>query len=336
MVNLNKTALDLFEFESFDEVKEYNAADYYVNPDDRLMLLNEYKSKGFVKNFQTQLKTKSGKIIYTLGSGCIIHLENKEPFLLNTIKDITQLKQAEQALKQSEEELRILNAGKDRFMSILGHDLRSPLNSILGFSDLLVKNLHHYDIGKIEKQIKIINQTANKTYNLLEDLLLWSKSQSKKLAIEPQEIVFADICNDVINNFKTRANLKDIIISCFDSERTILTVDLNMFKTILRNLISNAIKFTNKNGQITIYSERKGENIIITISDNGVGIEKENIPKLWDFTQPISTSGTANETGTGFGLLLCKEFVEKHGGKIWVESEVGKGSDFKFTIPLNN
>jgi len=229
-----------------------------------------------------------------------------------------------------------LNADKDRFISILGHDLRSPFNSILGFSDLLLKNLHKYDIEKIEKQLKFIHQTAQKTFDLLEDLLLWTKSDSGKLTIEYQKLDFNEICTEIINTSKHQADTKAISINCFETEKIILSADINMLKTILRNLISNAIKFTNQNGQINIFTEKNQTDVTITISDNGVGIEKNNLPKLWDFTKPISTTGTANEKGTGFGLLLCKEFVEKHGGKIWVESIVGKGSEFKFTLPLCN
>jgi len=250
--------------------------------------------------------------------------------------DITDRKRVEQTLKESEKKLKILNADKDRFLQILAHDLKNPFSALLGFSNLLLKNIHKYDIDKIENQLNIIHQTTQKTYNLLEDILLWSKAQSGKLTIEPQKIVFTEICTKIINTFKNQADTKEISINCFEPEKTILEADLNMFKTILRNLISNAIKFTNKSGQINIYSEKNQNNVTITVSDNGIGIEKENQLKLWDFTQSISTIGTSNEKGTGLGLLLCKEFVEKHGGKIWVESELGKGSDFKFTLPLCN
>ena len=251
------------------------------------------------------------------------------------ILDITERKNSEIALKVSEDKLRILNSDKDRFMSILAHDLINPFNTLLGFSDLLLTNLHEYGIDIIEKQIKIIHQTNKKTYNLLEDLLLWSKSQSGKLIVEPQKIVVSEISNEIINILKHQADTKEISIIYFEPEKTVVTVDLNMFKTILRNLISNAIKFTNKKGQINIYTEKNHKNATITVSDNGIGIEKDNLPKLWDFSKPFSTSGTANEKGTGFGLLLCKEFVEKHGGTIWVESEIGIGSTFFFTLPYN-
>jgi len=249
--------------------------------------------------------------------------------------DISGRKEAEEIIHQKNDELKKHNADKDRFMQILAHDLKDPFNALLGFSNLLLKNIHKFDIETIENQLKLMQQTAHKTYDLFKDLLLWSKAQSGKLTIEPKKIVLREICNKIICNLKHQADTKEISINCFEPEKTILEADLNMFKTILRNLISNAIKFTNKNGQINIYTEKNHNNVTITISDNGVGIEKKNLLKLWDFTQPISTSGTSNEKGTGFGLLLCKEFVEKHGGKIWVESELGKGSDFKFTLPLS-
>jgi len=256
--------------------------------------------------------------------------------ILTIVRDITFRHTAEQVIKQQNEKLKKLNADKDRFMSILAHDLRSPFNSLLGFTDLLLKNLQKYDTKKIESQLKIIHQTTHQTYNLLEDLLLWTKSQSGKLPYEPKRIVFIELCKEIIDYFTNQSDAKGIKINSFEHKNTILNADLNMLKTILRNLISNAIKFTNKNGEINIYAEINIDNVIITISDNGVGIGENDQTKLWNFSNPFTTEGTANEKGTGLGLLLCKEFVEKHGGKIWVESDFGKGSDFKFTMPLCN
>ncbi len=280
-------------------------------------------------------KKKNGENFYEEAIISPIKNDNDEIIKYLAVKEnITIRKQAEQQLQKYAEELKQLNADKDRFMQILAHDLKNPFNSLLGFSELLIKNLHTYDFEKIEKQLKIIHRTSQQTYNLLEDLLLWSKSQSGKLQFEPQKIFFSEICNMVIDNLMINANMKEIKLNFFETEKTIVKADLNMLKTILRNLISNAIKFTNKNGQINIYTEKINENAIITISDNGTGISKENQTKLWELSKPFTTIGTANEKGTGLGLILCKDFVEKHNGKIWVESELEKGSDFKFTIPL--
>jgi two-component system, sensor histidine kinase and response regulator len=237
--------------------------------------------------------------------------------------------------EKNEKKLRIANNNKDRFISVLAHDLKSPFNSLLGLTKLLKENLHKYDIDKIEYLINIVHQSTNQTYNLLEDLLLWSQSKSGNFTINSQNIVFKEVCNEVINYLKHQADAKEITIEFYDHEKTILNADLNMFKIVLRNLISNAIKYTFKNGLIKISIEKNDTIATITVSDNGVGIEKENLSNFWDLKKSNSKTGTSGEKGTGFGLLLCKEFVEKNNGKIWVESEPGKGSNFKFTIPLS-
>jgi PAS domain S-box-containing protein len=245
----------------------------------------------------------------------------------SVIRDTTKIKQYEKQLLQ-------LNADKDRFMSILAHDLRSPFTSILGFLQLLTKNIRKYDINKIEMQINTAYNSALRVFNLLEDLLSWTRSQSGKLTFEPLELNFSTICNDVVEILKPNADTKNITINQMMVKEINVLADVNMLNTILRNLISNAIKFTNSDGRIDIYAEKNHKNVTITVSDNGIGIETEAIKKMFDVSQFYSTTGTANEKGTGLGLLLCKEFVEKHGGKIWVESELGKGSNFKFTMPL--
>ncbi len=231
-------------------------------------------------------------------------------------------------------ELSQMNHDKDLFISVLAHDLKNPFNTLIGFSEVLLLNIRRYDIDKTEKHVKLINQVTHQTYNLLEDLLLWSKSQAGRLPFEPHKIVFIDICDAIIGNMNFQADAKKIAIRSYDPGNTQIMADFNMLKTILRNLISNAIKFTDENGEIIIAIEKKDSNAIICVSDNGIGISKANLSKLFSTTQLFTTNGTAQEKGSGLGLLLCKDFVEKHGGKIWVESESGKGSDFKFTIPL--
>ena len=145
---------------------------------------------------------------------------------------------------------------------------------------------------------------------------------------------FADICKDILEILQPSANTKNITINYSAIDEINVFADKDMLKTVLRNLISNAIKFTNKNGAININSVENSGNVTISVSDNGIGISQDNLAKLFDISKVLTTKGTAEETGTGLGLLLCKEFVEKHGGKIWVESEYGKGSDFKFTMPI--
>jgi two-component system, sensor histidine kinase and response regulator len=252
---------------------------------------------------------------------------NDEKYVLITIDDTTKLKQQEKKLKD------LMNA-KDRIFSIIAHDLKSPFYSLIGFSELLIKNLNSYNKEKIENQLKTINKTAKQTYNLLEDLLLWSKSQAGKLNYEPQQISLHQICNEIVAQYKEQAMIKEIDLNYFFEDEIFISADKDMLKTILRNLLSNAIKFTHKGGQINIYTEKDNQNATITVSDNGVGIEKEDLTNFWELSRKIIKTGTTGEKGGGLGLMVCKEFVEKQNGKIWVESEAGKGSDFKFTLPL--
>ncbi len=296
-----------------------------------------FAETGNIKNKQLVAKRKDGSNISISLSADAVRDENQKIiYSISTWRDITEQKRAEQIIIQQNIELSKLNLDKDRFLSILAHDLRSPFNMLLGLSDLLLKNLDNYNAIKIEELLTLINMVSHQTFNLLEDLLLWSKSQSGKISFNPIKIDFNKICAEILSELSYQAEAKKIFINSLNSEKIILLADLNLLKTILRNLISNAIKFTNKNGQINVFAVKTESNAIITISDNGIGIEKENQNKLWDFSLPYTTPGTDSEKGTGLGLLLCKEFVEKHKGKIWVESELGRGSDFKFTIPLFN
>lgn len=254
--------------------------------------------------------------------------KNEVVSVLGVSRDITILKQSEIILLQ-------LNADKDLFISILAHDLRNPFNTILGFSELLLEDIHKQDMKTIEKQIGIIHTISQKTFTLLEDLLLWAKSQSGKLDFKPQMLDFAETCQETIDIIKPNALSKKITVNYSSKGKIPLLADANMLKIVLRNLVSNAIKFTNPGGQIDIRTEQTASTLTVTVSDNGVGIAPGTINSLFDISQKITTAGTSNEKGTGLGLLLCKEFVEKHDGKIWVESVQGKGSDFKFTLPIS-
>ncbi len=251
---------------------------------------------------------------------------NNKKAMISVVQDITQLKEIEEQLKEA-------NATKDKFISILSHDLGNSFNALLGFSDILLHNYKEFDDQEIEEQIKYIHTVSEKSHNLLEDILSWAKVRSDKIPFHPQKIKPCQACKEIADIYISNALAKNITITCELSGGTELYADENMLRTILRNLISNAIKFTNQNGTIKIKSEELGSDVLITVSDNGIGISEENIPKLWDMAIPRANPGTSPEQRSGYGLVLCKEFIERHGGKIWVESLPGKGSDFKFTLP---
>jgi len=309
-----------------------------VHPEDFQHCLDIYV-KAFDKrekfSMDYRLRHFDGEYRWIVDDGSPIY-NSKDEFIgyLGQCYDITERKEAELIIYHQNQELKKLNADKDRFITILAHDLKNPFNSILGFLSLLATNIRIYDIDKIEKQILIINKSAKNTYDLLEDILLWVRANSGKIPFEPQNQDFSCIFNYVTENLKQTANNKSIKINQFALEGIKIFADTNMLNTILRNLISNAIKFTNSGGTIDIYAITNHSKVTITISDNGIGINRDKLAKLFDISQVYTTKGTADESGTGLGLLLCKDFVEKHGCKIWVESEVGKGSDFKFTMPL--
>ncbi len=251
-------------------------------------------------------------------------------------KVIHRITQARDITKQVEleNELKKLNADKDQFIRILGHDLRTPFNSLIGFSGLLLESLHEYDLQQIEETVKIINQTSLKTYELLEQILIWVRSQSGKLELTIEQFNFQQESTNVVRTIENIAVKKGIQIDIIETEKICLLADLNIFRSVLRNLISNAIKFTNQNGHIIISAEKREQSILIAVSDNGIGMDEKVMDKLWETNNDYTSKGTNGETGTGFGLRLCKELVEKHGGKIWAESVPGKGSKFIFSLPI--
>ncbi len=248
------------------------------------------------------------------------------------IKEKHELEITLRKLNTTNDELEKLNENKDRFISILAHDLKSPFQSILGFLELLIERIHQEDRGRIENQLSMIFSSAQNTYHLLDDLLLWARAESGKLTYEPQKQNLAEVCINAIDNLVLNARNKNITITHSIDADIFVYADVNMISTVFRNLISNAIKFTHKGGCISISAIQTDSDVTITVADNGLGIQPEILNKLFNISHKVTTKGTDKETGTGLGLFLCKEFVEIHGGRIWAESEVGKGSDFKFTL----
>jgi PAS domain S-box-containing protein len=238
-------------------------------------------------------------------------------------------------IKQFEKQLLKLNAEKDKFFSIIAHDLRSPFNSFLGYTKLMAEELDTFSIKEIQEFVVTMSKSATNLYNLLDNLLHWARMNQGLIPFKPQKMSFTDICKDVLEILSPNAVAKNITINHFAADQINILADIDMLQMVLRNLISNAIKFTNNGGTINISAKQAPSNITISVSDNGIGIKHDVLIKLFDISQLQTTIGTAEEKGTGLGLILCKEFVEKHGGTIWAESKPGKGSKFKFTLPID-
>lgn len=279
---------------------------------------------------QTQLKQEI--LISNLVNGITITVIG---FCLSVILwrlKLTRILQREQIRKQNKA-LFESNAEKDKFFSIIAHDLKNPFNSILGFSDLIIEQLKVKNYDSIDMYAKIINQSTNSALDLLMNLMDWTRAHTGRMEFNPENIDLNRLLMESEYLFAATLKQKNISLKHNIPENTVVFADENMIRTILRNLISNAIKFTHPEGQIALDVLRNQHECLISVKDNGVGISKESLDMLFRLDQNKSTKGTQDETGTGLGLILCKELIEKHNGKIWVESEPDKGSVFYFTIP---
>jgi signal transduction histidine kinase len=236
-------------------------------------------------------------------------------------------------LEENEKQLSEMNATKDKFFSIIAHDLRNPVSALSVFADQLQHNLKVISSEELSQYISIINQTAKGLFDLLEELLLWTCLQTGRYEFKPVLINLSEVLDSITDLLGTNAAQKNIKFKIeIDKTQTVLA-DRNMLQTIIRNLVSNAIKFTPPQGIITIKGSDNENLVHISIIDTGVGIEEDILPDLFKLNSQVTTKGTSGEAGTGFGLILCREMVEKNNGKIWVDSTPGNGSKFTFSLP---
>ncbi len=250
-------------------------------------------------------------------------------------RDITERKLTEKKLKEQTELLHELNSTKDKFLTIMAHDLKGPFNSILGLTELL---LAEYDSISEDERLSYINllyKSSNSTYKLLENLLEWGRLQRGHIDIQQEELNLMDLINESIVPSLPNAAQKKITVVKNIENHILVKADNNSIKTIIRNLFNNAIKYTPNGGLVEFNAIRNGNSVEVSITDTGIGMSPKTISKLFKIEESQSRLGTNNESGTGLGLILCKDIINKNNGKIWVESEPGKGSVFKFSIPVN-
>jgi signal transduction histidine kinase len=264
----------------------------------------------------------------------ISRLRSKNILEEELAKESQELSKEKEIVEQRKGELEELNANKDKFFSIIAHDLKNPFNTIIGLSELLLYKLDQYPREKIREFITQIYNYSTHTYTLLDNLLQWARSQTHQMEVQPDFIDLKTLVNDNVNLLTNKAEEKNIDLQIdLDDQASQAYADENMISTVIRNLVSNAIKFTSDKGWVKIHNYSRQGEVVLSVRDNGVGIPEENLPKLFDLKTSYSTHGTHSEKGTGLGLLLCKEFVQMNRGHIWVESEPGKGSTFSFSLP---
>jgi PAS domain S-box-containing protein len=250
------------------------------------------------------------------------------------IRNITVRKRNEKQLAEQADKLMQLNATKDKLFSVIAHDLRNPFNIILGFTDLLTENYNDFDETAIQNSIKAITIASHQAYNLLENLLLWAKAQSDRIEFT-QDVVDINACiRETMVLCYNQAEAKHIDIFTDIDNKCFALADYNLTSIIVRNLITNALKFTNQKGKVWITAHNRSDSVEIAVNDNGIGMDPEVINNIIIKGNTISTTGTSNEKGSGLGLLICKEFIEKQGGRLDIKSKPGAGSTFSFTLPL--
>jgi signal transduction histidine kinase len=243
------------------------------------------------------------------------------------------LEQTNTTIQQQNLALQDLNATKDKFFSIISHDLKGPLNSLTSFSGLLINHTDSLSKDEIRMLAQDLDKSVKNLFALLENLLEWSRSQTGNIEFKPEVFDIATVMEENKALLTAQAQTKKIEIAYKSEGTRIVNAHKNSVTTVVRNLLSNAIKFTPEGGSIWLTAEARQGQVHVAIADNGVGMSPEVVQKLFRIDTKHSTKGTANEKGTGLGLILCKDFIEKNGGRLWVESEPGKGSVFVFTLP---
>jgi len=304
--------------------------------DKSLELLKELLSHEEIesKSMENRYLHKKQDIIWALTTISIIRDgKNKPIFFIAQVQDITKRKKSEDQLIKYTEDLKLLNAAKDKFFSIISHDLRSPFNSLLGLTEYIAHSYDEMTPTEIKNSVANVYHSSKQVYNLILNLLEWSMIQSGRLSVNKSVINLADLGKEIISLYAEGANHKQLKLTNQMDENIYIYADKYMIDTIVRNFVSNAIKFTKPGGEIIIKGIINGDNAEVSVTDTGIGISVEDQKNLFRIDEQSRRDGTANEKGTGLGLLLCKEFTEKNSGVLWVESEEGKGSRFSITVP---
>lgn len=259
---------------------------------------------------------------------------NKEELIIRVTHQIS-LVAAKRLILSKTEELQRTIAGRDKLYSVIAHDLRSLMGSIKMVLNMLILNLPSEKIGaEMYELLTMANQTTEDVFSLLDNLLKWTKSQIGKLNVVYQDVDLVEVTDGVIEIFSMVASLKKIKIREMKPEKMMVNADIDMLKTVVRNLLSNAIKFSKENSEVLVKMEEVDGMAVVSVQDYGCGISEEGQKKLLHTDTHFSTFGTNNEEGSGLGLLLCKDFVVKNGGKLWFTSKEGEGSIFSFSIPV--
>lgn len=321
----NKVAIGL-------NIKKLNPDNYDISKSEKFW---KTISSGKTWTGEMLSKRKSGELFWENASvspiadskGVITHYSA-------VTQDVSLQKEMLVKLTESEKQLKEVNATKDRFFSIIAHDLKNPFNAIMGYASLLLSQFEDLNKSERHEYIENINMAAESTYSLLENILEWSRTQTGNINFNPKSFDISTVINEVFLLIRAQAEAKNIKLLSKVKYQTFVYADVNMIKTVLRNLVSNAVKFTEK-GEVVVEAEVSKSSVMISVIDTGIGISDNVIDKLFKIDKQVHTSGTKNEKGTGLGLILSKEFINKNGGEIWINRMKDQGTIFNFTLPIN-
>lgn len=305
-----------------EEIFPNSAADMILNAVKKTLSDEELQTVEFSMEISSKLFFFEARIIYNSSEQALILL-----------RDITSQKQAEAELRRVTEDLETANREKDKFFSLIAHDLRTPLVGLTGYAEILSQDIDELSKEEVREYSNSIVEISRQTIKFLSNLLEWSRLQTGKIQYMPNDVSIKLTVDSIYQLLKSNAAKKKITITNQTNPEHIVYADENMIYSVLNNLISNAIKFTNVGGEIIISSREEGDKIITTVKDNGIGMDEEQMKNLFTLNKSFTTPGTAKEKGTGLGIILCRDFINKNFGKLWVESKVGEGSEFSFSLP---
>jgi len=338
-IKVNKSFADMFGYTS-EELLNMSMVDV-THPADRkrsLKIVQNYFQNGLKLSMQVEKKyiKKNGDSFWGLVTITPMSYSSENvSYTVAQLFDITKRKTAEMKLAKYAEELKELNSSKDKFFSIISHDLRSPFNALLGTAEYTIQYADDMTKDEIKESVTNIYRSTKKVYNFLDNLLEWTQLQTGRLQVERSNIKLRELADEVVSLYGEAGSNKGITLVNNIPDNINVFADHYMIETVLRNLVSNGIKFSFRGGKVIIQASKKYDYAEVTVLDSGMGISPENQSKLFKIDDQYKSEGTENEKGTGLGLILCKELIEKNSGSITIKSEEGKGSSFIFTIPLS-
>ena len=338
-VNNSFTRVYGYTLDQYIEERGKNMLEGSHNPKIKEILATCRDSSKTIR-YHTEARDKDGNVIWTQSTLTpVLNADKQIVRFVAVDTDITAVKEGQEMINSQKAEivkqrdqLEKANITKDKFFSIIAHDLKNPFHSIMGFTDLLIKNYHDFEDTKKQEFLGLINESSQYANNLLDNLLHWSRTQTDSIKYSPIKFDLHSLVNEIQRMLHGNVEKKQLALLNLVPEASYVYADRNMIHTVLRNLVSNSIKFTPEEGTISVEAVPEEESIHIIVKDNGVGIPLDKQGKLFSFGEFHSTSGTAGEPGTGLGLIICFEFIKKHGGKLSFSSESGKGTSFAFYL----